>query len=333
MQDPRIALTYNLFTGNGETEFDFDTPDTIDWLVGVLRKHGLVTTHNVNASPAQWIPDITNANPSVVFNVAEGYKSAAREAFYPSLFEQLGFKYCGPGPTELLICLNKHLTKYLLASNGIRVAQGVVLHEPSVDVLSDMAYPVIVKPNFEGSSLGIDERAVCKSMVETREQIQKLAERLEDAVVVEQFIEGDDYSISFVEGIGVLGPVKYVLPPNTKDGVHDFRLKVFDHHDVELCRPSDLNQDAIEEVRHMCERAVEILNIMGYCRFDVRINREGMPFVLEVNGQVSFNPYSSFLQAAALEGIEAERVVSVVLAQGLSRKRRSCVPCRGYVVI
>src|SRR6185503_11487498 len=99
--------------------------------------------------------------PDLIFNTAEGRRGRAREAFYPGLFEELGFPYTGSDAWVLTVTLDKHLTKLHLAQHGIDSPRGRLVMPRDLagpagltDPLG-VVYPAIVKPNYEGSSKGI----------------------------------------------------------------------------------------------------------------------------------------------------------------------------------
>ena len=105
--------------------------------------------------------------PDLIFNTAEGRRGRAREAFYPALFEELGFPYTGSDAYVLTVTLDKWLTKLVLGSAGIDTPRARLVTPASYRRLRDpgtlgLALPVIVKPNYEGSSKGIGDDAVVR---------------------------------------------------------------------------------------------------------------------------------------------------------------------------
>src|SRR5580698_3514959 len=102
----RIALTHNLRLSENEDEAEFDTPETITALVGGLERLGhRVETIEVSGPASRTVARLEAYNPDLVFNTAEGRRGRFREAFYPGLFEELGFPYTGSDPYALALTL------------------------------------------------------------------------------------------------------------------------------------------------------------------------------------------------------------------------------------
>src|SRR3984885_106699 len=131
----RIALTHNLRVteDDDEDEAEFDSPETIEAFA-----------------------------PDMVFNLAEGHRGKTRRAFYPALFEELGIPTTGSDAYTLCVTLDKALTKKQLTGWGVPSPRGRFVTRESLRSggLDELPFPVIVKPNFEGSSKGITQDSV-----------------------------------------------------------------------------------------------------------------------------------------------------------------------------
>ena len=127
----RIALIYNLNRGKFDYEAEFDQKITIESLKNALQKEGPVKCIEGGTNYSKWISSLVDCKPDIIFSVAEGYSGSGREAFYPSLYDQLGFKYAGPDVNNLFIFQNKYLTKELARKAGILVPNGAVLSKTS----------------------------------------------------------------------------------------------------------------------------------------------------------------------------------------------------------
>ena len=93
-----------------------------------------------------------------------------------------------------------------------------------------LAFPVIVKPNYEGSSKGIGDDAVARDPKALAEMLPRALRKYPTGVLVEEFIAGTDVTVPFVEGLGddgVLLPVDYVIDPAARSrfNIYDYRLK------------------------------------------------------------------------------------------------------------
>ena len=117
-------MTYNLKRAASapsaqarDEESEFDSPTTVDAIVGVLRAHGH-TVHLVEATDAlpRWF--LTH-RVDLAFNIAEGTHGANREAQVPAILESLGVPFTGSNSVTLALALDKAKTKLILASEGL----------------------------------------------------------------------------------------------------------------------------------------------------------------------------------------------------------------------
>ncbi|MFS8066572.1 MAG: D-alanine--D-alanine ligase, partial [Byssovorax sp.] len=166
----RIALTHNLKIMGSPEEAEFDSPETIDALASSLERAGHeVERIEVSGPASRVIARIEALGPDLIFNTAEGHKGKTREAFYPALFDELGVPFTGSDAYTLGITLDKLLTKRILSSYGVPTPRARLVTRATLEsgALDDMTFPVIVKPNFEGSSKGISGAfSVCEDAYE-----------------------------------------------------------------------------------------------------------------------------------------------------------------------
>jgi D-alanine-D-alanine ligase len=318
----KIILAYNLNRNNNFYEAEFDIPLTITTLQESIQKQYECILVECDQNIPSWIAQIINIKPDLIFNVAEGFNGVAREAFYPALYEQLNLNYTGPGPTELLICHNKSLTKTLLQKHDIPMPTGYLIsqHNELANLPSNMQFPMIVKLNSEGSSIGMDANCIVNGYQELESQVSHLINQFNKDVLVEEYIEGRDISITFVEGIGILGPVEYVYPDVS---IYDFRLKTYENHMIDVLTAITLSQKARNCLFDLSKEIVRVLDMTGYCRIDFRLDSNDKPYLLEVNGQVSFHPIGAFVLAGKEQNLNFDGIVHHIVNYALNHKRRN----------
>src|SRR5262245_48856937 len=198
----RIGLTYDLKTdhpGNGRADLpddlqeEFDSPATIEALSTVLRGLG----HEVAplGDGRELLEKVLADPPDLVFNLAEGQGvSRSREARVPAVLEMLGVPCSGSDPLTLAATLDKDCARRLVASAGVPVPTGVVLGpaDPvTPDALAGHAFPLLVKPAWEGSSKGIRGKCLVRSFPELAEVVASLRKDHRQPLLVEEFIDGD----------------------------------------------------------------------------------------------------------------------------------------------
>src|SRR5207302_5649379 len=151
----RIALTHNLRLTDSEDEAEFDSRETIDALsAGIERLGHRVERIEVSGPASRTAARLEAYAPDLVFNTAEGRRGRFREAFYPALFDELGIPYTGSDAYALAVTLDKQLTKMILREHEIRTPGWQFVERFSDLKPEALHFPLIVKPNFEGSSKG-----------------------------------------------------------------------------------------------------------------------------------------------------------------------------------
>ncbi len=178
--------------------------------------------------PLEATPDFPRAlmssNVDVVFNIAEGMVGRSREAQVPSLCELLGVPYTGSDSATLSICLDKGLAKRLLVDVDTPAFQVLVTGR---EKLRPLRYPVIVKPNQEGTSKGISGKSVCDDEGRLRELARELIERYGQPALVEEYIVGREFTVGLLgeRRPRVLPPMEVVFLTQAERPVYDYQCK------------------------------------------------------------------------------------------------------------
>lgn len=169
--------------------------------------------------------------------------------------------------------------------------------------------PWVVKPARQGSTIGV--RVV--SGPEELEGAAAHALRYDDVAMVERFIEGRELTVAVLEG-RALEPVE-VIP---RGGFYDYRAK-YTPGETEYRVPAEVEEGIRSEARRLGVAAYEALGCRGCARVDMRLDREGRLWVLEVNTIPGMTPTSLVPKAAAYEGLTFDDLVLEIL-KGASLK-------------
>ena len=327
----KIAFTHNLRLTDSEDEAEFDSVETVDAIANGLRACGHEVEKIEVTGPASHLAArIESFGPDLIFNTAEGRRGRTREAFYPSLFEELGFPYTGSDAYVMTVTLDKWMTKLILGAQGIDTPRARMVVPDDMQRGRDigmlgLSYPVIVKPNYEGSSKGIGDEAVARDPRALLDMIPRVLRKYPAGVLVEEFIPGTDVTVPFVEGLGdegVLTPVDYVIDPSarTRFNIYDYRLKSTDAGRVSVRCPPDLQRDVVARLRALAKSAIRTLGIRDLCRVDFRLGEDGRLYLLEINALPSLEPGSSTFSASAREGLDYVATLGVVIASAARRQ-------------
>jgi D-alanine-D-alanine ligase len=326
----KIAFTHNLKTSDSELEAEFDTPETVNALAGALRSLGHeVQLVEVSGPPSRVIARLEALQPDLVFNTSEGHAGRYREAFYPSVFEQLSLPFTGSDAYVCTLTLDKDMTKRVLRESGIPTPRSVLLQSARRLKRLDLRFPLILKPNFEGSSKGITQDSVVENEEAFQLRLKELLKKYPTGVLVEEYIEGRDVTVPYIEGLatpfeGVLTPVEYVFGEAAlsarKYNIYDYALKNTESDAVSVRCPAVLDEEVEKELQQLSQKIVKVLGIRDFGRLDFRVTPSGAVYFIEVNALPSLEPGAGIYMAAERAGLASvEETLGAILKSALKR--------------
>ncbi len=320
----RIALTHNLRMNDSEEEAEFDSPETIATIARVLEKAGHhVETIDVTGPASRLVAHLEAFQPDIVFNTAEGRRGKMRRGFYPALFEELGLPYTGSDPYCLCVTLDKAMTKKILSGFGVRSPSGRFLTKASLRSggLDELHFPVIVKPNFEGSSKGISQASVAADPQELARVLEDLLGRYPDGVLVERFVPGVDVRVVRVDGLPAMPPIETAVDPSyeRKWNIFDFTLAHEKQSLVTFKVATGLSPRVLERLRETSDRAFSALGFHDVAALDFRVGPDGEVTFLSSTAIPSFEPGTPLLAATAAVGMDHDQTVLAVLRAAAQR--------------
>ncbi len=320
----RIALTHNLKITNAIEEAEFDAPETIEGLVRVLERAGhRVERVDVTGPASRLVARLEAFAPDLIFNTAEGRRGRMRRGFYPALFEELGMPATGADAYALCVTLDKALTKKLLAGFGVPSPRGRLLTRESLRAggLDELPYPVIAKPNFEGSSKGISQDSVADDAVELGRLLDELLSAYPDGVLVERYIPGLDVRVCKIDGLPRLPPVELSVDPNyvRRFDILDYALKHEASSRVTRVVPPRLSPRVLERVEGLAARAYDALGLRDASSMDFRVGPDGDVYFLSVSALPSLEPDAALFAASASVGLDYDATVLAVVRAASTR--------------
>ncbi|WP_342553412.1 D-alanine--D-alanine ligase [Paenibacillus sp. FSL R7-0652] len=226
--------------------------------------------------------------------------------------ESLGIPYTGCGVLASSVCMDKDMSKQLMRQAGVLTGDWLQvsrMQDLSSAAVQHLTYPVVVKPNSGGSSIGtqiVHEPSNLSAAVEA-------ALAWDDSVMIEQYIEGEEITCAIVDG-----KMLPVISIRANAAFFDYTAKYnddgADEQVVQL--PSELHQ-RVEAAALTCYR---VLKCSVYARVDMLI-REGVPYVLEVNTLPGLTRNSLLPKSAAAAGISFAELLDTII--DLSLKERA----------
>ena len=327
----KIGLSYDLKEavplGQGQPEDaleEYDSLRTVEAIAAALEAQGCSVVKL--GGGREFLIRILQENVDLVFNIAEGLGNyRGREAQVPSVLEMLDIPYSGSDPQCLAICLDKPLTKKLVARAGVCTPRWHVI--TSSGELSEIAwdefpFPAFVKPAQEGSSKGIRIGSRVENIQQMAESATVLLEHYQQPVVVEEFIAGEEVTVGIVGNRppAILGIMR-VLPKKTGACfVYSLEVKREWEYTVDYECPARLETAILREIVDSSLKVFEVLGCRDFARLDFRLSPEGLPYFLEINPLPGLNPKSSDLPIMASKiGWTYHHLISSILDAALQR--------------
>jgi D-alanine-D-alanine ligase len=280
---------------------------------------------------------LKEAKPKIdlFFNLSEGISNGAdREAQIPMLCEILGLKYTGPTPLTAALILNKSRAKEIWKANGVQTANWQLITKSGTKLNKDLSFPVIVKPNSEGSGIGIKSNSIVQSQKELDQAVTYLLTEYGQAALVEQYLPGREFTVALIgnnESLITLPIVEINFDSFPKDAprVDTYEAKFVygvtgeaDATQTEFC-PAKVAKGLEEEINNLAKQAFTSIGAYDFARVDLRMDDKGKVYVMEINhppGMMSDPNESSFFTIAARSyGWTFEKMIEQILDAAINR--------------
>ncbi len=329
----KITVAYNLRTELTEEQAELLMQEDVDRIVNALRelKHK-VTPVEVSGHPDRIIQKLLESEPDLIFNVAEGTVGSSREAFYPGIYEQLGIPFTGGNASLLHMNLDKNLAKSVLAQRGIPVPMGTLVMKPTDKIPATLRYPLIIKPNSEGSSKGITQDSIVENAEQLRARLPKMLASYPSGLVVEEFISGRELTVPLLECYPgrIMEIVEHTFDTEmlgVKYNIYDYDMKQGGESAkaVRVICPPELTSAERKVTLDLARRVFQAMACPDFGRVDIRLNERGEAYFIELNPLPSLHPNASVMTAGRHAGLEFREVIRLIIR---SAARRYNIPLR-----
>lgn len=251
--------------------------------------------------------------PDIVFIALHG--RFGEDGTIQGALEMMHIPYTGSDVCASAVAMNKVMTKRLARTVGVNCPSEAVF-DSTRETVSDFVahaklnFPVIVKPNREGSTVGMtivrDGAALITALTE--------AAALDSTVLVEEFVAGIEVTVGILCGDPL--PVLEIVP---KSGFYDYKSKYTKGATDYIC-PARIESSVAATVQDWTQRVYDVLGCRGVARADFMIAKNGTPYFLEINTIPGMTETSLVPKAAAHVGISYADVCERVLADAHCEK-------------
>jgi D-alanine-D-alanine ligase len=322
-----VGLTYDLKTDYKfkkddplDANAEFDHPDTIDVIANAICANGFKVKKIGNA--VNLLEKIDHLGVDIVFNISEGLSGRNRESQVPILLEMAGIPFVGADALTLGLTLDKVMAKKIFIAEQIPTpkffevscADGLIDHD-------HCAFPLIVKPRFEGSSKGLSESSRVENPEELKKQVDFIVKTYKQPALVEEFISGQEFTVAIVgnENPEVMPVVQIKIDGKLKlnDKFYTFARITSDR--LEYICPAKINSELKSKLEELALKVYRGVECRDFGRVDFRVDQDGNPYVLEINPLPSLSTEDVFMLVAKTTGITYEQMVGKILNSALVR--------------
>jgi len=250
------------------------------------------------------IPYIKAQKVDLVFNALHG--GNGENGVIAGMLEEAGIPYTGSGYLASALAMDKFKTKILAREVGVSCADEE-LHEEPVHKPDVVDFPLVIKPNDSGSSVGLTIiQEACDIYDATADAL-----KYSDTVIIESYIPGREFDIPVV--CGEAYPVLEVNP----HGVNDYKAKYMGDK-TEYLVPAPLSETKTAEMQEAAVKVYRALGLKNYARVDFRMTPEEKIYLLEANTLPGMTASSLVPKSAKAIGIDFPELLTIIINDAMN---------------
>lgn len=266
----------------------------------------IITIPNNNIN--DWVMELIKSKADIVLSALHG--GSGEDGTVQGLLECLNIPYVGTKVLGSALSMDKHLSKQIMQLYNIPVAQDVFIKlneefKNYEDDINKLGYPLVVKPNKGGSSIGI-------TIVNTKQELIKaidLVKQLKDDILIEKYIQGREVTCGLVENKTDI-EVLTVLDISANSTFYDYKSKYED--DTTKIVFSTLPKFLQDMIQEIAKKVFIILKCKGYARVDMIVHQEQV-VVLEINTLPGMTSHSLIPKAIEAKGLSYSQFLDTLI--------------------
>ncbi|MDP3868509.1 D-alanine--D-alanine ligase [Phenylobacterium sp.] len=253
---------------------------------------------------------LTRLKPDVCFNALHG--AWGEDGCVQGVLETLNLPYTHSGVLASALAMDKAKSKAVLAAAGVTVPGGGLFNRFEAAAEHVMPPPYVVKPNAEGSSVGVF--IVLDGANRPPQEIVSPEWTFGEEVMIEPYIRGKELAVAVMDGKALT--VTDIVP---RSGFYDYEAKYGDGGSEHIL-PAQIPLKTLEKAMELAERAHAALGCRGVTRSDLRYDDiNDILVLLEVNTQPGMTPTSLVPEQAAMKGVDFDNLVLWITEDAYAR--------------
>lgn len=261
------------------------------------------------------------ASITMAFNLCESVDDNPRFAGHPAaVMELLNIPFTGSSAAALMATTDKHLMKLALEAGGLKTPRAFLFSGEEMVTFSLMRFPVILKPQYQDASIGIDQESVVTdpgTLVKTLRQFHKRY----GPIIVEEYIEGREFNVSL---LGSSDPEVMPVAEIDFSGLPDSLFKIvgyrakwepdsIEYHQTRRTFP-ELPDEVARKIAAASIQCYQLFGLRDYGRVDLRLDKNDNAYILEINANPCLSPDAGFPAAVQKSGRDYRAMVDKLVS-------------------
>jgi len=325
MENNKAVLLYNKVSENPT----IDERDVLDQMESIgealteLGYHIVEVPFSINIMDA--INQLREINPAFVFNLVESFDGSNElQSIGAMILHHLKIPYTGASHESLFLSTNKLLAKRIMHEAGINTPEWFMMQD--INKLNP-EYKYIIKPIAEDGSVNLDEHSVFDG--NDQEYINAIRNHNPSEYFIEQYIDGREFNISvmgtkFNPKVMPAAEIIFEGYPDDKPKVVGYKAKWIEDsyeydHTPRHFEFQESDTPLLDELRKITVECWNVFELKGYARVDIRVDKNNVPYIIEINGNPCINVYSGFSVAVNQSGLSYKEMISTIVNEALHR--------------
>jgi len=280
----------------------------------------------------QSLHGLAKCGSDLVFNLTESYAGDdTKEMNVAAYMDLIGLPYTGAGPHAHFLAQDKATAKKMFHFHDIRTPYFATAYRGNIDHAHDVKFPLIVKPQLEDGSIGIDAEAVVNSVKELMERVEYVQNEFDSPALIEEYIEGREIYAAILgsyEKTEVLPLVELdlsQLPEGTpriasRDVKFERNTQAYKLTKSKVA--DDLDEATTQKLTDTAIAAYRAVKLRDYGRIDMRLTPDGEVYVIEANPNPWLSSKHEFSMAAKKSGRSYTQLIEDIVELAMDRTKR-----------
>jgi D-alanine-D-alanine ligase len=230
--------------------------------------------------------------------------------------------FVGADALTLGVTLDKIMAKKIFIAEGIPTPKFFEVKSAAELVNTDHCqFPLIVKPRFEGSSKGLTDNSRVEDMPALKKQVELVTDTYKQPALIEEFISGQEFTVAIIgnDPPQALPVVQVKIDGDLQLGDKFYTFARISSDRLEYICPAIISQELTKRLQDYALKVYSGVDCRDFGRVDFRVDKQGNPYVLEINPLPCLSTEDVFMLIAKAMGITYEEIIGRILSSALKR--------------